>query len=228
MQDGDAAPEQVPAQQQQGPALSEAALAHMLGEESALEPNLAWAGASHWRYRTRGATAAKPAGSSGATEPAPAKAPRKYVFYLLPTMAAPQPSRALGTPCQALPCRVSLGAFCLTAPPACVLSALRVSPQTVGGVGTAHPHAVCSSWVWKANSPILPEQAPARGHDRFRVPGACASRAAAAGGPRSHPPEGRACQGRHPAARGCALPGECVRGDFVEAVHRAPQACGPG
>jgi hypothetical protein len=60
-------------------ALSEAALAHMVGGAAgaaALEANLAWAGASHWRYRTRGA-AAKPAASGDTAESGTAKAPSK-------------------------------------------------------------------------------------------------------------------------------------------------------
>ena len=58
--------------------LSETAIQHMLGEAgAAVNPGLAWAGASHWRYRTRAAL--RPAAASkedGTAAPQP-KAPTK-------------------------------------------------------------------------------------------------------------------------------------------------------
>ena len=63
--------------QQQGAALSEAAVQHLLGHS--VDGGMAWAGAAHWRYRTRAAT--KPASSAEAGEaaedaPAAKPAPR--------------------------------------------------------------------------------------------------------------------------------------------------------
>ena len=52
--------------QQQGAALSEAAVQHLLGHS--VDGGMAWAGAAHWRYRTRAAT--KPASSAQAGEAA--------------------------------------------------------------------------------------------------------------------------------------------------------------
>ena len=58
--------------------LSEAAIQHMLGEVgAAVNPGLAWAGASHWRYRTRAALKPAAASEQEGTESLPAKAPTK-------------------------------------------------------------------------------------------------------------------------------------------------------
>ncbi len=62
--------------------LSEAAMHHLLGSSgAAVDTGLAWAGASHWHYRTR--AAARPANAAldtGTEQPEPpAKAPSRHV-----------------------------------------------------------------------------------------------------------------------------------------------------
>ena len=58
--------------------LSEAAIQHMLGEVgAAVNPGIAWAGASHWRYRTRAALRPAAAPEEEGTASLPAKAPTK-------------------------------------------------------------------------------------------------------------------------------------------------------
>ena len=58
--------------------LSETAIQHMLGEVgAAVNPGLAWAGASHWRYRTRAALRPAAASEEEGSALLPAKAPTK-------------------------------------------------------------------------------------------------------------------------------------------------------
>lgn len=58
--------------------LSETTIQHMLGEVgAAVNPGLAWAGASHWRYRTRAALRPVAATEEGGDTAPPAKAPSK-------------------------------------------------------------------------------------------------------------------------------------------------------
>lgn len=60
-------------QAEQQATLSEAAVQHLLG--NSVDSGMAWAGAAHWRYRTRGAS--KPAAADGdaAAEEVPAAKP---------------------------------------------------------------------------------------------------------------------------------------------------------
>ncbi len=56
--------------------LSEAAMHHLLGSAGAsVDAGLAWAGASHWRYRTRAAV--KPTAAADDSPEATVKAPSK-------------------------------------------------------------------------------------------------------------------------------------------------------
>ena len=67
------------AQSEQQPKLSTAAVQHLLGNSAS--SGLAWAGAAHWRYRTRAAArpVAAEGGEAGAEAPAAKAATRSAV-----------------------------------------------------------------------------------------------------------------------------------------------------
>ena len=71
---------QGPTHAEQQTTLSEAAVQHLLG--NTVDAGMAWAGAAHWRYRTRSSAKPAAAGGDAAAEDAPASKPAvRYTFY---------------------------------------------------------------------------------------------------------------------------------------------------